>query len=488
MEKVTSIEQLLLRSRRMAALVMAVTLAVLAAVIAFATHQVRTRIRAQMAGRDGEILQAVAAMQQEEHAAELALEDSLDDPASQLTVVLLASRLKDIGVMGARLFDANGKFVTALPPTVREADLITEDVSRLRQLDQKSASHFHPAAALSGIFYPERDGTAATGSIPLLEVNVPLRNKSDQRMAGIAQFLIEGHSIAAEYARLDRNLIAQALAMFGAFGAILVAAIGLAFGRLRRAHRLLAERTTNLLQANQELALAAKTSAVGAVTAHLIHGLKNPLTGLQNFVSSFDGADPVQREAHWQQAVASTRRMQTMISQVVNVLREQQEATQYEITLAEMVEIIAGRTRPLAREAGVRFTTRLEAEGVLSNRTANLAALIVVNLVQNAVQATPAGKAVTLAVTKSGGRCVFEVQDEGPGFPEELKKNLFAPCQSSKEGGCGIGLAISQQLAAHLGATLDLKSSSTAGCAFALGLPLTAADEKSERASSAVIG
>jgi hypothetical protein len=66
----------------------------------------------------------------------------------------------------------------------------------------------------------------------------------------------------------------------------------------------------------------------------------------------------------------------------------------------------------------------------------------------------------------------MEVQDEGPGLPPQVAERLFAPCISSKKGGSGIGLAISRQLAKHLGAELDLKQSSSEGCAFRLVLPL----------------
>jgi signal transduction histidine kinase len=48
---------------------------------------------------------------------------------------------------------------------------------------------------------------------------------------------------------------------------------------------------------------------------------------------------------------------------------------------------------------------------------------------------------------------------------------LFEPVQSRKEGGSGIGLAITRQLAGHLGAELTLVSSSAAGTVFRLRLP-----------------
>jgi signal transduction histidine kinase len=95
-----------------------------------------------------------------------------------------------------------------------------------------------------------------------------------------------------------------------------------------------------------------------------------------------------------------------------------------------------------------------------------------VNLLQNAIEATPGGKRVTLAVAIAEGDFHFSVRDEGPGLPEELRSTLFAPCQSTKTGGSGIGLAISKHLANHLGAVLELAASSETGCVFTLRIPV----------------
>jgi signal transduction histidine kinase len=276
-----------------------------------------------------------------------------------------------------------------------------------------------------------------------------------------------------EYARLDRNLALQAGVAFVAGGSILTGALLWAFHRLQRAQRLLAERTDNLVKANQELALAAKTSALGAVTAHLIHGLKNPLAGLQNFVVAHSATPSNGEISDWDQAVASTRRMQALIQQVVSVLREEQSAARYEVTLAEIVDDLRNRVQPLARERGVGFTTAIKTEAALPNRVANLVSLVLVNLAENAVQTTPQGKTVTVDVSRTGERFAFDVRDEGPGFPADTP--LFLPCRSAREGGTGIGLALCKQLANHLGAELELVSSTAAGCVFRLGLPAASA-------------
>src|SRR5207245_1461467 len=140
---------------------------------------------------------------------------------------------------------------------------------------------------------------------------------------------------------------------------------------------------------------------------------------------------------------------------------------------------VSAKVRPLSVERRVRFFSHVNGEAVLPNRAANLIALILVNLAQNALQATLAGSAVTLSLTERGEQILCEVRDEGPGLPPELAANLFAPCKSTKEGGSGIGLAISRQLANHLGADLRLKHNAPASfvplTTWEPGCPTTAA-------------
>src|SRR5258708_471162 len=142
--------------------------------------------------------------------------------------------------------------------------------------------------------------------------------------------------------QLDRRLAGQSLVAFLAGGSVLVAGLVFAFRRVQRANRLLAGRTTNLLQANRELALAAKTSALGAVTSHLIHGLRNPLSGLQSFVHdrAAGGSNGNGHDTDWQLAMATTERMESLINRVVRVLQEHQASTTYEVTLEELAGML----------------------------------------------------------------------------------------------------------------------------------------------------
>jgi len=396
------------------------------------------------------------------------LGSQLEQLPDQFAIALQISELNQFnGVIATRLFKTNGQFAAALPANVSEASLAAADLARLKEI--RPVSRFHDAARVAGIFLPGTTTFATNKTAPMLEVLIPLHRQGQSSMLGAVQFLIDGSNIAGQFATLDHNLVAQAALAFGVGGVVTTLALAWAFRRLQKMNRLLIERTDRLLRTNEELALSAKASAVGAITAHLVHGLSSPLAGLEELVAS-RGRDDL-AEDEWKDAVTTTRQLTQLIGEVVRFLGEEGAVDRYEITLAELAKLIEERCRTVAGKAGVSVEMDLRAGGALPNREANLALLILENLVRNAVQVTPPGRAVCLAVFTDGDTVAFQVRDEGPGVPAELKPRLFKPCRSTKPGGHGIGLAICKQLANHLEATLELQTTSASGSTFVLRLP-----------------
>ncbi|HZR20657.1 MAG TPA: ATP-binding protein [Verrucomicrobiae bacterium] len=462
------------RSRWPVAAGMALALTALAAAILVSLLQLRRQIFVQIANRDGQMLAEVAAVQFANDKSNDESITTLADQSEQFQLALEISK-RVPSVLGVRLFSAEGRFSTAFPLYITESKLPPEDLATLREL--RPVSHFEARARLQ-----EQDLLAESNgsSLPLLVVNIPLREEGTNQLEGIAQFLVHGSNIAAEYAMLDGRLVTEGALVFLISGSILVGGLVLAFRQVERANRLLAQRTTNLLIANRELALAAKTSAIGAVTSHLIHGLKNPLSGLRTFVQDRAQTHNSGEDGDWQLAAATTQRMQNLIDRVVRVLQEQDTVVEYEITFAELVAILEARLRPVAETSGVEYTSKLETAGAISNRQADLLLLILENLLHNAIEATPPTGKVSLRLFRTGSSVLIEVEDQGPGLRPELLDRLFTPCSSSKKGGSGIGLAISRQLAVHLGAVLELKRSTAAGCCFRLALCPGGSDDQAE--------
>ena len=444
------------------------TLAVFGVAILLVTLQLRKNIEDQILRRDGEVLNAIALMQEyaDDNLSDLG---SLDqDPLDHIAMVLETSRMRN--ALAVRLLDAQGGFVTGIPANTKEVQLNTNDLAPLRV--QSPLTRFYSRARLSDYLLPPAMNTPAEPTMSILEVLVALPPNRPQQLVGVAQFILDGSHVREELATANRYLFGYTAAVFFLGGLVIVLALSWSFRQLAHSHRLLSQRTRDLLQANHELTMAAKTSALGAVTAHLLHGLKNPLSGLQSFVASGSGEAGALGQEDWRDAVATTRRMQTLINDIVRILREEDGVGQYQIQLDELMAMIGARVRPVAGEAGVRWDTIVRGQGVLSNRDANLVMLILENLIQNAVQATPAGKSVQLTVTDAENGMVFEIADEGSGLPENVRASLFSPCRSTKPGGSGIGLALSKQLATQLGAELSLQKSTPQGSVFRLTMPV----------------
>jgi signal transduction histidine kinase len=309
---------------------------------------------------------------------------------------------------------------------------------------------------------------------PLIEVNIPIHARGETTLLGCAQLMLDARDLAADCARLDRNLAWEAMAVFVPGAIILTGALGWAYRRLQRTNRLLEERTAGLLRANHELTLAAKTGALGAVTAHLIHGLSNPLANLEDFVTARGSLG--QGDEDWRDAIAATDRMRRLVHEVVRVLGEETGGDRYEMSLEECGKVLAGKVQPVAREFGVVCEIVVLSRRRLANHPANIVLLILDNLINNSLQVTAPGKKARVTIRDGEEGVVCEVADEGPGFPEALTRTPFAPCRSTK-GGAGLGLAISQQLAVHLGGRLELRETGAAGTLIWLRLPRAVFEE-----------
>lgn len=456
------------RTRKAFLLGVGLAACVLAATLIAGWLFVRALVREQIAQRDAEALHATTLMEQLDargnNGEPLESEEQIGFDAA-----ILASRLR--GVMGIRFFDPVGRFADSFPATVLPKPLAPEALAAVRRLQPHS--RFHREIPLSDVFiYRPEFATGNVARVPILEVTVPLHQRDGQKLSGVAQFIVEGQSIAAEYARLDGHLGGLGLLALAVATLLLVAMLWPVFRRVERLNRELAARSERLQRANEELALAARASALGAVSAHLMHGLKNPLASLSEFVQGrhANGSEPDKDE--WQDALTAARRMQSLVEETMEVLGDARGEPGYRISVRELVEQMRKRVEPLVRKLGAQLVAEADGTDTLPSRTANLVRHILLNLLENAVQATPDGKTVELEIRREGDQLIARVRDEGPGFPAHLRKSLFLPCKSTKEGGSGIGLAIAKQLANHLGAKLELESSTAAGCIFVLGLPL----------------
>ncbi len=234
--------------------------------------------------------------------------------------------------------------------------------------------------------------------------------------------------------------------------------------RLLRSERELLSKSTSLKEANLRLSQACKTAGVGAVTAHLMHALKSPLMGLKNL--ELDSGEHV--ESTEKNLRATTRKIENLITQTLNTLREcDLNEESYSFEAGEVLNLAANKFN--SEESGPRVSVIESSRSLqtIDNLKANLILPILHNLIQNSIDSGPDVK-VFLQVELENEFLSICVRDNGPGIPEDLKENLFKPVQSQKENGSGIGLAICKELAERADATIKLDRSTDKGTSFSI--------------------
>lgn len=94
-----------------------------------------------------------------------------------------------------------------------------------------------------------------------------------------------------------------------------------------------------------------------------------------------------------------------------------------------------------------------------------------INLVDNAVAASPPGSLVALRASLSQGRARVEVTDNGPGIPPSDRARVFEPSYSTKPRGTGLGLAITARIAAEHAGRITVEENVPCGCRFVFEWP-----------------
>jgi signal transduction histidine kinase len=213
------------------------------------------------------------------------------------------------------------------------------------------------------------------------------------------------------------------------------------------------------------------------------HELRTPLAAIRanvELLQGWAGIDARRREAVLQSLDASSRRASRLVADLLHLVRSDREPSRpwSPVRLDEVVLAAVREATPLRREVPIRVaqlddvTVRGDPLGLQQ---------VLLNVLDNALQASRAGLDVELALTAADGRAQVTVSDQGPGLePGELER-IFDRFYSKKRvgaanGGAGLGLPIARSIARAHGGDLIARGEPGAGATFVLDLPAATPD------------
>ena len=232
--------------------------------------------------------------------------------------------------------------------------------------------------------------------------------------------------------------------------------------------------SAELATANGELARRERLSALGEMAAKLAHQFRTPLAAALLYVGHLarPGLAEADRLRFAEKTLSRLRYLERLIQDMLAFVKGQQgEPTA--ISVQGLIEELEQVIEPQAAVQGGKLAVQRPAAPlqVWVDRPAVLGALI--NLMENALQASPVGSCIRLGADSHGSPFVaFRVEDEGAGIAEQNKARLFEPFFTTRGEGSGLGLAIVKQTADAYGGWVEVESTPGRGSVFTLFLPL----------------
>ena len=266
---------------------------------------------------------------------------------------------------------------------------------------------------------------------------------------------IDEKYILQEWDEIDKELLKLGIMSFFAGTLLLFFIFKFLSVRLKDRQTKLEEKNALLQKTNQKLAQSYKTAGLGALSGHLMHSLKIPLTHLQMIVREAENKKEVDvnelREVQMQIRELVTQSLQSL--QVV-------ENKSGSYTVGKRTKEISGGGRiTIPRSSGLSQS--------VDNLQSTLLLSIIISLVENAFE-TFRSTEVLLEAQEESQKVIIYVEDKSGGIPESEKPFLFDPSKSNKKGGTGLGLALSRQLALSMDADLSLIKSDNIGSIFCI--------------------
>jgi len=231
----------------------------------------------------------------------------------------------------------------------------------------------------------------------------------------------------------------------------------------------LAERREELCTAGED-----RSRALEGLAARLAHEVKNPLAAIKGLSTHMARSATDEKTAERLAIVAAEAdRLQSIVDGFLSFSRGLDDLEIAPVKPHEIVHELDVLLETRAEEAGVKLAVagdpalQLDADGPKLRQA-------LLNLVLNAIQASPRGSTVSLKVASDCEGAKITVQDDGVGMTPEVLERIRKPYFTTKEGGTGLGVAVARGIVEQHGGRMDIRSASGKGTTISIVLPMKA--------------
>ncbi|MHC4871563.1 MAG: ATP-binding protein [Planctomycetota bacterium] len=234
---------------------------------------------------------------------------------------------------------------------------------------------------------------------------------------------------------------------------------------------------THIHKLSEQVKRAERLGALGQMASGIAHEIRNPLNSVQGFVQLLqENAENEQHKEYCHIVLDEVKRINGIVQDMLDFSRQQEfstENTDIEKILHEVCRQLHGEAEKQEIDLSLQVTAKTIPQ-VRAN--ADKLKQVLINIIRNGLQATPAGGRVTAGLdiysSESSPFMVrISITDTGSGIDKENLSKVFDPFYTTKDDGTGLGLSICQKIVEQHGGRINVESVLTEGTSFFIFLP-----------------
>ncbi len=220
-----------------------------------------------------------------------------------------------------------------------------------------------------------------------------------------------------------------------------------------------------------------KLAAIGRIAAHIAHEIRNPLVTMGGYATRIqllmkeNGANKdIQRAAEI--ILKETERLEKFLFNVMDLTKPPElvkKLNDINKVIKDTVELL----KNLFQERKIRIFEKFDPDLPLFNSDFNQMKQTILNLLQNAIDATPSDGTIELSTKCNSKNIIISLRDNGSGIADSDIEKIFDPFFTTKVTGVGLGLSIVHKIIKDHNGEINVKNRETGGAEFIIKLPVS---------------